>query len=50
MSQNPEEPPALDLAEVAGEPGEQSIAEEHEIVGDEPGGDTGGTVPEDGAQ
>ena len=47
MSQNPEEPPALDLSEVANEPGEESIAEEQDIVGDEPGGDT---VPEDSAQ
>ena len=47
MSQNPEEPPALDLSEVANESGEQSIAEEQDIVGDEPGGDT---VPEDSAQ
>ena len=47
MSQNPEEPPALDLSEVADTPPEQSIAEERDIVGDEPGGDT---VPEDGAQ
>ncbi len=47
MTQNPEEPPALDLSEVAEEPGEESIARERDIVGDEPGGDT---VPEDDAQ
>ncbi len=47
---NPETPPALDLSEVANEPAEKSIAEEREVVGDEPGGDVGGTVPEDDAQ
>lgn len=45
-----ETPPALDMSEVAQEPAEESIAEEREVVGDEPGGEAGGTVPEDDAQ
>ncbi|WP_435744967.1 hypothetical protein [Nocardioides sp. SYSU DS0663] len=47
---NAETPPALDMSEVAQEPADESIAKEREIAGDEPGGDVGGTVPEDDAQ
>ncbi|WKN47096.1 hypothetical protein [Nocardioides sp. Arc9.136] len=48
MSEHSDEvPPALDLSEVADEPADESVAEEQDIVGDGPGGDT---VPEDDAQ
>lgn len=50
MTDRNDEPLALDLSEVADEPADTSIAKEHEIVGDEPGGDVAGTVPEDDAQ
>ena len=50
MTENTNEPRDLDLSEVAGEEPGESVAEELAVVGEEPGGDTGGTVPEDDAQ
>jgi hypothetical protein len=50
MTDYTNEPPALDLSQVAEEEPHESIAEERAIVGDEPSADTGGSVPEDDAQ
>lgn len=50
MTDRPRQPSPLDLTGVAEEKPEESIADEQEIVGDHPDGDSGDIVPEDGAQ